>query len=64
MIKYTILLVRNPSLKFDDFVRYHKEVHAKLFMSIPAVRNTVRATFNNIVFSSTCRAFPWSGSTA
>ncbi len=42
MIKYTILLVRNPALKFDDFVRHHKEVHAKLFMSVPVVRETVR----------------------
>ncbi len=42
MVKFTILLVRKPSLSQEAFVEHHKAVHAPLFMSIPVVKETVR----------------------
>lgn len=42
MIKFTILLKRKASLSHEQFVNHHKRVHADLFMSVPAVRETVR----------------------
>ena len=42
MIKFTILLVRNPALTQAQFVDHHKSVHADLFMSVPVVQDTVR----------------------
>ena len=42
MIKFTILLARNPALTQDQFVAHHKNVHADLFMSVPVVKETVR----------------------
>jgi uncharacterized protein (TIGR02118 family) len=42
MIKFTILLVRNPQLSHEQFVEHHKSVHADLFMSVPVVQQTVR----------------------
>ena len=42
MVKFTILLKRKASLTHAEFVDHHKGVHAKLFMSIPAVKETVR----------------------
>lgn len=42
MIKLTVLLTRNPKLSQEEFVAYHKSRHAELFMSIPAVQQTVR----------------------
>ncbi len=42
MIKLTILLTRNRKLSYDAFVEHHKTRHAELFMSIPAVKETVR----------------------
>ena len=42
MIKFTILLVRKPSLSREAFIDHHRNTHAALFMSVPAVRETVR----------------------
>ncbi len=42
MVKFTILLKRKASLTHAEFVEHHKGVHAKLFMSIPTVKETVR----------------------
>lgn len=42
MIKFTILLTRNPALTQEQFVAHHKSVHAALFLSVPVVRDTVR----------------------
>ena len=42
MIKFTILLRRKPELTHDEFVTHHKQVHAPLFMSLPAVQQNVR----------------------
>jgi len=42
MIKFTILLKRNPALTHAQFVHHHKTVHAALFTSIAAVTATVR----------------------
>ncbi len=42
MVKFTILLKRKPTLTHDEFVAYHRAMHAPLFMSIPVVRETVR----------------------
>ena len=43
MLKLTILLKRNPSMSHDEFVTYHREHHAGLFMSVAAVQANVRA---------------------
>jgi len=42
MLKFTILLVRKPTLTHEEFVAHHNLAHAKLFMSVPAVAETVR----------------------
>ena len=42
MIKFTILLRRNPALTQEQFVRYHQEQHAPLFTSLPEVKQHVR----------------------
>ena len=42
MVKFTILLKRKPSLTQQQFVDYHRNVHAALFMSVPVVKETVR----------------------
>lgn len=42
MIKFTILLARKLSLTHDQFVDYHRNAHAALFMSVPVVQATVR----------------------
>ncbi len=42
MIKFTILLTRKASLSHEEFVEHHRGVHADLFMSVPAVKETVR----------------------
>ena len=42
MIKFTILLRREPSMTHDEFVAYHRERHAPRFCALPAVRQQVR----------------------
>ena len=42
MIKFTILLARNPALTHGQFVAHHRNIHADLFMSVAAVKDTVR----------------------
>ncbi|WP_174300009.1 EthD domain-containing protein [Caulobacter sp. S45] len=42
MVKFTILLRRNPAMSPADFAEHHRTVHAPLFMSIPAVKAHVR----------------------
>ena len=42
MVKFTILLKRNPAMSHADFVKHHQTAHAPLFMSIPAVKAHVR----------------------
>lgn len=42
MIKFTILLKRKSSLTPEEFAAYHREKHAPLFCSIPAVQQHVR----------------------
>ncbi len=42
MVKFTILLVRKPSLTHAQFVDHHRDTHAALFMSVPVVKATVR----------------------
>jgi uncharacterized protein (TIGR02118 family) len=42
MIKFTILLKRNPAMTHRQFVEHHKTVHAPLFASRPVVRAQVR----------------------
>jgi ketosteroid isomerase-like protein len=42
MIKLTALLPRHPSMTHDEFVAYHKDVHAPLLRSDPLVRRLVR----------------------
>ena len=43
MIKLTILLKRKSSMTHQEFVTYHREKHAPLFCSLPAVGEHVRA---------------------
>ena len=43
MIKLTILLKRNSAMTHDEFVTYHREHHADLFMSVPVVQANVAA---------------------
>ena len=42
MIKFSILLKRKPSFTQEQFVDYHRNSHAALFMSVPVVKDTVR----------------------
>ena len=42
MIKFTILMRRKPSTTREEFVEYHREKHAPLFSSLPAVQQHVR----------------------
>lgn len=42
MIKFTILLRRNPLLSHEEYVAYHREKHAPLFSSLPEVKAHVR----------------------
>lgn len=42
MVKFTILLRKNPALTHEEFVQYHQTQHAPLFMSVPAVQQFVR----------------------
>ena len=42
MIKFTIILRRNPELTHDQFVDHHRSVHASLFSSLPEVKRHVR----------------------
>ena len=42
MIKFTILLRRNPELTHQQFVDYHRDQHAPLFMSMPVVQDNVK----------------------
>lgn len=42
MIKLTILLRRRAGLSHEQFVEYHRDQHAPLFMSTPVVQDNVR----------------------
>jgi uncharacterized protein (TIGR02118 family) len=42
MIKLTALLPRRPSMTHEEFVAYHRQVHAPLLLSDPLVRRLVR----------------------
>ena len=42
MVKFTILLRRNPAMTHDAFVAYHRDRHAPLFCALPEVREHVR----------------------
>jgi hypothetical protein len=42
MIKFTILLRRHKDITHEDFVWYHKNIHAAQFASLPEVKENVR----------------------
>ncbi len=42
MVKFTILLRRNPAMTHEEFAAYHREQHAPLFCSLPVVQQHVR----------------------
>ena len=42
MIKFTILLRRLPALTQQQFIAYHRDQHAALFLSLPEVKQYVR----------------------
>ena len=55
MIKFTIVLRRNPKMTHQEFVEYHRNQHAPLFRSLPEVRQHVR---RYVQCHSTGEAFP------
>jgi len=42
MIKFAFMIKRLPSLKLEEFIQYHRDQHAPLFMSIPETKQYVR----------------------
>ena len=42
MVKFSILLRRRAGMTHEEFVTYHREQHAPVFLSVPAVREHVR----------------------
>ena len=58
MIKFTILLRRNPSMTQDEFVAYHREKHAPLFCALPEVRQHVRRYVQCHTVSATVPGLP------
>ncbi len=42
MVKFTILLKRNPAMTLEQFVDYHRNSHANLFRSLPEAQQYVR----------------------
>jgi len=42
MIKFSILLLRRQGTTHEEFVAYHKNNHAPLFISLPEVKENVR----------------------
>ena len=42
MVKFTILLKRNPAMTLEQFVDYHRNSHALLFTSLPEAKQYVR----------------------
>ena len=42
MLKFTIILRRNPALTHEQFVEHHRNVHGPLFCSLPEVKQFVR----------------------
>ncbi len=58
MIKFTILLRRNPSMTHDEFVAYHRERHAPLFCALPEVRQHVRRYVQSHALPATVAGLP------
>lgn len=58
MIKFTILLRRNPTMSHDEFVTYHKERHAPLFCALPEVREHVRRYVQSHTVPATIPGLP------
>lgn len=42
MVTFTILLRRRADITHEQFVAHHRDVHAPLFMAVPAVQQHVR----------------------
>ena len=60
-LKLTILLKRNPSMSHDEFVTYHREHHAGLFMSVAAVQANVRSYTTGKSIEGGCPKRPTTG---
>ncbi|WP_174279753.1 EthD domain-containing protein [Sphingomonas bacterium] len=58
MIKFTILLTRKSSLTREAFVDHHRNRHAALFMSVPAVQQTVRRYVQQHAIDATLPGMP------
>ena len=58
MIKFTILLTRKPSLTREEFINHHRNQHAALFMSVPAVQQTVRRYVQQHAIDATLPGMP------
>lgn len=58
MIKFTILLRRNPSMTHDEFTHYHREQHAPLFCGLPEVRQHVRRYVQSHTVPATVPGLP------
>lgn len=42
MVKFSIFLRKHPKMSHDEFVLYHKTIHAKLFTSLKVVKEHVK----------------------
>jgi len=58
MIKFSILLRRRPGTTHQDFVDYHRNHHAPLFMSLPVVKQHVRRYVQQHTITATMPVLP------
>ena len=58
MIKFSILLRRRPGTTHAEFVAYHRDKHAPLFMSLPVVQDNVRRYVQQHTFGAALPGLP------
>lgn len=58
MIKFSILLRRRPGMSHEEFVAYHRQNHAPLFMSMPVVQEHVRRYTQQHTLDATMPGLP------
>ncbi len=42
MYKFTVFMKKSPSMTLEEFVDYHRNKHAPLFLALPATKKYVR----------------------
>jgi EthD protein. len=57
-IKFTTLLIRNPQMSFENFVKHHREKHIKLFSSVPIIQKKVLRYVVSHTISAPVPGFP------